>query len=187
MYDSYASTVQALSLRLLLAVATANKLDIVTGDIGNAVVNAECKEKLYSRAGPEFGKREGCIIIISRALYGLVTSPRQWHECLADTLRSMGFLPSRVDPDLWYRKSDDYVGYDYIGTHIDDHIIAAKRALNCMAMIEQEFLVRNIQNSPSSYLGLDFTKKDDTIHILTKTYLKAILQRYCKDTRISME
>jgi len=41
-------------------------------------------------------------------------------------LLQLGFSPTRADPDLWYRKSDDYEGYDYIATHVDDIIIAAK-------------------------------------------------------------
>ncbi|MGH7955315.1 MAG: reverse transcriptase domain-containing protein, partial [Gloeomargaritales cyanobacterium] len=178
MYNSYASIVQAMSLRLLLTVAADNELDIVTGDIGNAFVHADCREKVYSRAGPEFGQREGCIIIIMKALYGLVTSPRQWHEFLADTLRGMGFLPTRADPDLWYKRSPDYNGYDYIGTHIDDLIIAAKRAHDYMTLLEQEFIVRNIEDSPSSYFGLDFTRRGKLIQISTKTYVKEVLRKY---------
>ncbi|MGH7974542.1 MAG: reverse transcriptase domain-containing protein [bacterium] len=128
MHNSYASTVNPLSIRLLLTIAKANNLDVVTADIGNAFVHADSKEMVYSRAGPEIGQREGCIVIVMKALYGLVTSPRQWqNECLADTLRSLGFIPTRADPDLWYKRSTHYNGNDYIGTHIDDLIIAAKR------------------------------------------------------------
>ncbi|MGH7955023.1 MAG: reverse transcriptase domain-containing protein [Gloeomargaritales cyanobacterium] len=178
MYNSYASTVQALSLRLLLTVAAANDLDIATGDIGNAFLHADCKEKVYSRAGPEFGPREGCILIMLRALYGLVTSSRQWHEFLADSLRAMGFKPTRADPDIWYIRSPHYAGYDYMGTHIDDLIVAAKRPHDYLALIEQEFLVRNICDSPSFYLGLDFVKRGKYMQISTKTYVKEVLRRY---------
>ncbi|MGH3054901.1 MAG: reverse transcriptase domain-containing protein, partial [Gaiellaceae bacterium] len=177
-FNSYASTLQSVSLRLLLTIAHANQLSIATGDIGNAFVHADCQELVYSRAGPEFGRREGCVVIVKKALYGLVTSPRQWHECLADTLRSMGFLPSRADADLWYIKSVHHNGYDYIGTHIDDLIIAAKHPHQYMTMIEQEFIVRNIQDSPSSYLGLDFTIRNNTVQISTKTYTTEVLKRY---------
>ena len=64
----------------------------------------------------------------------------------------MGFTASSADPDLWYRKSDEYNGYDYIATHVDDLLIAAKDPSKYMASLEQEFYVRNIEDSPSYYI-----------------------------------
>ena len=53
-----------------------------------------------------------------------------------------------MDQDLWYRKSDDYEEYDYIATHIDDIIIAAKKPMDYMNVIEQSFKVRSVNSSP---------------------------------------
>jgi restriction endonuclease Mrr len=71
----------------------------------------------------------------------LKTASRSFHEFFGDCLQRIGFFPSRADQDLWIRKSDDYHGYDYIATHVDNIIIAAKRPQEYMAMIEQEFMV----------------------------------------------
>ena len=86
--------------------------------------------------------------MLKRALYGLKTSSRVFNEFFGDLLRSMGFVLSRVDQDLWYRKSDDYEEYDYIATHIDDIIIAAKKPMDYMNVIEQSFKVRSVNSSP---------------------------------------
>ena len=56
----------------------------------------------------------------------------------------MKFNPTRADPDLWIRKSPDYEGYDFIATHVDDLLIAAKNPTQYMSMLEQEFYIRNI-------------------------------------------
>jgi hypothetical protein len=40
-------------------------------DIGNAYLEAYTFEKVYIEAGPEFRDREGHILVISKALYGL--------------------------------------------------------------------------------------------------------------------
>ena len=37
---------------------------IYSHDVGNAFITADCLEKLYSRAGPEFGDREGAIMTV---------------------------------------------------------------------------------------------------------------------------
>ena len=48
-----------------------NSIDRVTINITNAYVNMPCQEKVAAVVGPEFGKYEGCIVIIEMALYGL--------------------------------------------------------------------------------------------------------------------
>ena len=51
MYESYSSVVQQRSIRLLETIALNESLSFVTGDIGNAFVHADTKEKVYTIAG----------------------------------------------------------------------------------------------------------------------------------------
>ena len=90
----------------------------------------------------------------------------------------MGFTPSRADQDLWIRKSEEYTGYDYIATHVDDLIIASKDPLIYISQIEQEFALRNIEDSPKFYLGSDVSKKGKLFHISNKTYIEEMLRSY---------
>ena len=87
MYESYSSVVQSKTIRLLETVALNQGMSFVTGDIGNAFIYADTKEKVYSVAGPEFGDKEEAVIIIRRTLYGLSTSARQWSLALGDKIR----------------------------------------------------------------------------------------------------
>ena len=57
-------------------------------------------------------------------------------------------MTSRVDQDIWIRKSDDHEGYDYLATHVDDIVVVAKKPGEYIAQIDQEFGLRNIQDSP---------------------------------------
>ena len=75
---------------------------------------------------PKFGNKEGLVIILNKALYGLVTSSRRWNVALGDALTTMGFSVSRADVDLWIKKTNDGNGYEYIATHVDDVIIVVK-------------------------------------------------------------
>ena len=52
------------------------------------------------RAGPELGELERHTLIIIKALYGLCSSDLRWHERFADTLRDMGFFPSKAEEDI---------------------------------------------------------------------------------------
>jgi len=140
-HNTYSSTVQDLSVRLLQLIAICNCLSIMTGDISNAFCTAPIAEKIYTRAGPEFGAQQGCLLILKRTLYGLKTASPSFHKFFADCLLRMGFTPARANPDLWYQKSDDYDRYVYLATHVDDIIIAAKCPAEYMTQIEQEFNV----------------------------------------------
>ena len=63
-----------------------NSIDRVTITITNAYVNMPCQEKVAAVVGPEFGKYEGCIVIIEKALYGLKSSGAAWHAHLSEKL-----------------------------------------------------------------------------------------------------
>eukprot|EP00957_Ditylum_brightwellii_P049023 3719590-Ditylum_brightwellii.AAC.1 len=47
-----------------------------------------------------------------------------------------------------------------------------------MNHIEQHFQVRDVTDSPKSYLGNDMILNGKKIHISTKTYVKEALQKY---------
>ena len=67
----YSSVVSLRGIRILTFIAELNDSEVWCTDIGNAYLESFTKEKVYIRAGPEFGEREGHILIIVRALYGL--------------------------------------------------------------------------------------------------------------------
>ena len=77
-----------------------NQMEAWGTNISSAYLKAFTKEKLFIKAGPEFGDQEGHILLVKKALYGLQTSGVQWHERLADCLRGMGFFPCKAEPDI---------------------------------------------------------------------------------------
>jgi hypothetical protein len=132
--ECYSSNMKGISARLLMLIADANGYDVCTGDIKNAYLNAFTKEKVWITCGPEFAKviidgkeanMAGKRALIVKALYGLKSSGRQWHKCLSDILRGLGWLSSRFDADVWYRLNVKTDLYEYIGTHTDDLLIVA--------------------------------------------------------------
>jgi hypothetical protein len=105
-------------------VAALNDIDIMAADVGNAYLNAETKEKVYTSTGKEFGSRAGQTVIIVRALYGLKSSGAAWHSHMAQTLKDMNFTSSLADPDVWYRAAvrpeDEFQYYEYVLIYVDD-------------------------------------------------------------------
>ncbi len=92
------------SLSISMLLDELNGLDVHAADMGNAYLEAFTKELVYIIAGPEFGDRQGNVLIIVKALYyGLCTSGARFHEKFSDTLKDEAFTPSFADPDVWMK------------------------------------------------------------------------------------
>ena len=155
-HDIYSSTVKGVSVKLLHVIAHKTGMTQLCGDVGNAYVNAFTNEKVYAVAGKEFGEMlEGSIIIIRKALYGLRTSSERWYSHFADSLRGIGFTPTRYDNDVWIRLNKDGNCYDYICTHVDDFMIVGTDPTAIMKMIQAIYAVKSI-GPPDYYLGNDY-------------------------------
>ena len=95
------------SMRLLLLISTAGNLQVEGGDVKNACLNGQCREKVWTIAGPEFDDEEGIQILIKKALCGLKTSGRKFLELLADVLKKMGFNQTQHDHKVWIKRRED--------------------------------------------------------------------------------
>ena len=82
-------------------------------DIQNAYLTAPVREKIWTKAGAEFGDDQGKIILVVRALYGLKSSRAAFRVFLAETLESLKYTPSFADPDVWMLPAIKSDGFCY--------------------------------------------------------------------------
>ena len=151
-HEVYASNVKTGNVRILFMIARHNGMKILMGDATNAYPHAKMKEKVYVIARPEFRNNEGRYVVIDRALYGLKTSGHMWHAHFSEKLRSLGWIPSKADADLWMRENGD--DYEYLATHTDDFIIISTNPKRAMSKIEQIYIIKDLQEL-KLYLGGD--------------------------------
>ena len=156
----YSSVVSLKGVRVLTFLGSLNELDLWATDIGNAYLESYTKEKVYIVAGPEFGDREGHVLVISKALYGLRTSGLRWHERYADVMQEMGFFPCKAEPDIWMRDCGDH--YEYIGVYVDDLIIASKRCKEIVDTLSNKYGFKlKGTGEVSFHLGCDFFRDEE--------------------------
>jgi len=174
----YSSVVSLRGIRILAFLGELNRLKVWSTDIGNAYLEMYTREKVYIIAGAEFGDREGHVLIISKALYGLHSSGLRWSERLADVLRSMGFFPSKAKKDIWMRDKGDH--YENIAVYVDDLMIASRiPEVIVKALIdEHNFKLKGI--GPTEFhLGCDFYRdKQGVLCYAPKKYIEKILDNY---------
>jgi hypothetical protein len=103
--------------------------------MGNAYLEAYMSKKVYIVAGPKFGEREGLILVISKAQYGL----RRWPGCT----RELGF---------------------YIAVYVDDLAIDMKNPKEFADVLENKQKFKLKGTGPIAFhLGTDFTRDEDGI------------------------
>lgn len=160
----YSSVVSRDSVRIAFLVAALNDLDVLSCDIGNAYLNAPCREKIWFKAGIECGSEvAGKVCKLVRALYGLKSSGASWRKMFKDHIvQHLGFTPSIVDPDIYYRKAkmpDGTSYYELLLVYVDDVLVASHAPMDVMDGIASHFEIKNGDISePKTYLGADVEK-----------------------------
>ena len=110
----YSGVVSLRNLRLAMFLAELNNLQLWGADVGNAYLQALTKEKLYIVGHPEFEQLQGHVLVMHKALYGTRSGGACWHDKLFDILHQIGFKPSKADPDIWMKSSEDGNHYDIL-------------------------------------------------------------------------
>ena len=111
------------SIKTAFLIAELNNLKVMAVDVGNTYLHGYTMEKIYTVAGPEFGKLQKMILVCAKSLYGLKTSMGRWHEALCETLCFIGFQLSKADLDLWLMDASDH--WECIVVYFDDLLYSA--------------------------------------------------------------
>lgn len=175
----YAGVVSLRGVRLVIFLAELNGLELWQTDIGNAYLEARTNEKVYVIAGPEFKNfgLEGHILVLVAAVYGLKSSGKRWHDCLADVMRDMGFTPCLAEPDIWMRecKADGEVAsgketsteghfYEYVAVYTDDLTIASKKPKAITDALEKVYKFKLKGTAPLNFLlGCDYYRDSNGV------------------------
>nr|GEY58198.1 zinc finger, CCHC-type [Tanacetum cinerariifolium] len=120
-FDTYAPIARTTTIRILIALASINKLIIHQMDVKTAFLNGELEEEVY------MGQPEGFIIQgqenkvckLIKSLYGLKQAPKQWHQNFDQVILSNGFRindSDNRDPSVlegytdasWITDQEDY-------------------------------------------------------------------------------
>ena len=156
----YSSVVSRDSIRIAFTIAALNDLEVLACDVGNAYLNAPCREKIWFVAGAEFGDRQGQVVKIVRALYGLKSSGAAWRQMLKDMVEGdLKFCNTRADSDVYIRRATDSEGnhyYEYVLIYVDDILIISKKPDEILEPIKAQFELKPESiKPPERYLGAD--------------------------------
>ena len=159
---TYSSVVSRDSVRIAFMMAALNDLEVCAADVGNAYLNAPCREKIWTIAGLEFGSRAGTVQVIVRALYGLKSSGAAWRAMFAQSLLDQGFQSTKADPDVWIRaaiKPDGFRYYEMLLVYVDDILLISHATKPTMDAIAKLYRLKGDSiGEPERYLGANIEK-----------------------------
>ena len=146
--------------------------------VGNTYLEAETNEKVYIVAGPEFGDKQGCFLIIFKALYGLRSSGKRFHEKFADDLRSMGFFPCKIEPDIWMRKAGNV--WEYVAVYVDDLAFCMKQPQEFIDLLTNKYHYKLKGTGEISFhLGCNFFRdKEKILCMAPLKYIEKMVDGY---------
>ena len=87
-------------VRIALMIAALNDLEIKSGIILNAYIQALVTEKVWITLSPEFGKDARKTLVIVKALYGLKSAGAALRSHLARCMESLEYDSCKTNPDL---------------------------------------------------------------------------------------
>ena len=182
---TYSSVVSRDSVKIAFLIAALNNIDIMSCDIGNAYLNAPCRERIWFEAGSECGELKGKACRLVRALYGLKSSGAAWRAMFSNFIcEELGFTPTRADPDVYIRKNfkpDGQAYYEYLLVYVDDVLVVSHDPEKIMKAIGKRFEIKNNEYGPPTiYLGAGISKitvdEQECWSMESSKYVKAAVQ-----------
>ena len=102
------------SVRIALAYAALNSIDVREADIKNAYLQAPLSDKYYIICGGEFCiEHIGKISLICQELYGDKSIGANFWKHIRSCMKHLGFMSCKAKPDLWILEEIEDDGLDY--------------------------------------------------------------------------
>ena len=174
----YSSVVSLRAIRILTFIAELNDLETWCTDIGNTYLESYTQERIYIVAGKEFGDREGHILIIREALYGLKSSGLRWSERLAACLQELDYFSCKNENDAWMKDCRDHC--ECIAVHVDDLVIVSRDPKTFVSKLEDVCKFKLKGTGPIEFhLGCDdWRDKDGALCHAPRKYIEKCTDNY---------
>ncbi|KAK4383544.1 Retrovirus-related Pol polyprotein from transposon RE1 [Sesamum angolense] len=103
--DSFSPIAKAVTVRVLLVVATSFHWHLCHVDVNNAFLHGNLEEKIYMIPLEGYSVLAGHVCKLSRSLYGLKQASRLWNAKFTTRVQDFCFTQSKHDHCLFYKSS----------------------------------------------------------------------------------
>lgn len=180
-YDQvFAPVARQTTFRILLSVASKQKMIVHHLDVETAFLNGKLHETIYMRQPPGFEcSDKSKVCRLKKAIYGLKQAAKSWNDEIHRVLTEQNFEQSKADPCLYTKKiNGEWV---YILIYVDDITVAAKsvESVNAVkAMLQSNFSIKDL-GAIKHYLGIEITRDKQGIFYMNQgKYINKIVNNF---------
>ena len=160
--ETFAPVMTFTTLRLLLARAAANDLELHQVDVKTAFLHGDLTEEVYMQQPDGFQEKgkEHMVCRLKKAIYGLKQASRSWswYLKLEEFLQNTGFKRSDSDPCFYFRGSGKE--QIWLAVYVDDQLLASnslEQIQQVKAAMAKAFTIKDLGEA-SSVLGMAITR-----------------------------
>ena len=102
-------------------------LELVQLDVKTVFLHGNLKEKIYMTQldGLKVSGKENWVCKLTKSLYGLKQSPRQWYKQFDQFMKGQRYTRNKFDHGVYFRKLQER-SFIYLLLYVDDMLIASK-------------------------------------------------------------
>ena len=180
-WETYAPVVGWATIRFFFVLSLLRGWKMRQLDFVLAFPQAPSEVKLYMKLPYGYPRKPGIspkthALELIQNVYGTKQAPRVWNEYLDEGLRELGFMPSKIDPCVYYRKNLIFVVY------VDDCVLMGpsneviNKAIQDLCDSKHKFKVEDL-GEVKEFLGVKVEKRNDgTIKLSQPQLIASILK-----------
>lgn len=180
----FAPVAKQTTFRILLSIASTQKLLVHHMDIKTAFLNGKLNESIYMKQPPGFqSENKNLVCHLKKGIYGLKQAAKLWNDEIHRVLIERGFERSKADPCLYSKKENGE--WVFVLIYVDDIAIVAKTTHTIKmvkTMLASKFDVQDL-GEIKQYLGIEVTRdKNGIFHLNQTQYIKKIVNDFGMST-----
>lgn len=179
--ETFSPVVRLDSIRLILAIAAQEDLELVHFDVRTAFLHGLVEEEIYMLQ-PEGYEVDGDVVCkLVKSLYGLKQASRAWNTCFVKFLKKFDLIPLQKDSCILVRKSSMDKVTLMIAIYVDDGLAcsSSKSLLKeVIAYLKMRFEISIMD--PKCFVGLEIQRDrvKRTLTINQGYYISRIIKRF---------
>ena len=181
--DIFAPTMNIKSMRILLALAARDGIEVQQYDVSNAFLHASLDKDVFIEQPEGYDDprypRGDYVFKLKKAMYGLKNAGRAWSLHLMNALKNLEFKQNSKDDCLWtLRTGNSYIHYLF---HVDDIMVVSNDDKLRDEIFEKLKTVMDIRSEGPmiAFLGMRINRTDDgSYSIDQEKYIEKIAARF---------
>ncbi|KAH9659029.1 hypothetical protein KPL70_023708 [Citrus sinensis] len=181
--EVFSPVVKHSSIRILLAMVAQFDLELVQLDVKTAFLHGNLEEEIYMTQpdGHKVAGKENWVCKLTKSLYGLKQSPRQWYKRFDQFIKRQRYTRNKFDHCVYFRKLQEE-SFIYLLLYVDDMLIASKskdEIEKLKTQLNQEFEMKDLGEA-KKILGMEICRDRarGKVSLSQKQYLKKVLQQF---------